>query len=47
MFFHMGAEDDGLVSAHEFAAFLAVKDHEDPEDDKVCGLINEKLRKME
>ena len=35
------------VSAQEFAAFLSVEDHPDPEDDRVCDMINARMRKME
>ena len=35
------------MSAQEFAAFLSVEDHPDPEDDRVCDMINERMRKME
>ena len=35
------------MSAQEFAAFLSVEDHPDPEDDRVCDMINARMRKME
>lgn len=47
MWTHIDTENDGDIELDEFAAFVLKRKHDDPDDAKVCRLINEKMRKIE